>query len=100
MEGRDIGTVVLPKADVKIFLTADAKVRAKRRYDQLKEKDENVQFEKVLNEIINRDYNDENRKIAPLKCAKDAFIVDCSQLSIQETTQKCMEIITKKLNLE
>ncbi len=80
MDGRDIGTVVLPKADLKIFLTASPEVRAKRRYEELLEKGQSAQLDVILKEINQRDYQDSHRAIAPLKQAKDAILVDTSDL--------------------
>lgn len=84
MDGRDIATVVLPGADVKIFLTASAEKRAKRRYDELVQKGENVTYEEVLADVNQRDYNDTHRDVAPLKQADDAILVDTSDLTLDE----------------
>ena len=96
IDGRDIGTVVLPNADVKIFLTADPKVRAKRRYNQLISKGQSTTFDEILELINKRDYNDIHRKISPLKKANDAILVDNSNLNQQDTVYKLIEIIKKK----
>ena len=96
IDGRDIGTVVLPNADVKIFLTADLKVRAKRRYNQLISKGQSTTFDEILELINKRDYNDIHRKISPLKKADDAILVDNSNLNQKNTVDKLMEIIEKK----
>lgn len=96
IDGRDIGTVVLPNADVKIFLTADPKVRAKRRYNQLISKGQSTTFDEILELINKRDYNDIHRKISPLKKADDAILVDNSSLNQKNTVDKLMEIIEKK----
>lgn len=96
IDGRDIGTVVLPNADVKIFLTADPKVRAKRRYNQLISKGQSTTFDEILELINKRDYNDIHRKISPLKKADDAILVDNSNLNQQDTVYKLIEIIKKK----
>lgn len=80
MDGRDIGTVVLPKAECKIFLTASAECRAQRRYKELVEKGENVKYEDVLSDVNERDYNDSHREIAPLKPSKESVIADTSSL--------------------
>lgn len=93
MDGRDIGTVVLPNASVKIFLTASINLRAKRRYDQLIASGENVVFENVLSEMKKRDLQDMNRKIAPLKQAKDAVLLDTSNLSLEESVESVLKII-------
>ena len=93
IDGRDIGTVVIPNADVKIFLTADPKVRAKRRYNQLISKGQSTTFDEILELINKRDYNDIHRKISPLKKADDAILVDNSSLNQKNTVDKLMEII-------
>lgn len=95
MDGRDIGTVVLPDADVKIFLTASSEVRADRRYKELTAKGENVKFDDVLSDIIERDYNDTHRDIAPLKQANDAVLADTSALSFDESVDLVLNIINK-----
>ena len=99
MDGRDIGTVVLPKATVKIFLTADAAVRARRRCDELNAKGQKANFDKVLKEIEQRDYQDTHREIAPLKQAKDAVKVDTSTLDIDGVVAAIKDIIGKKIPL-
>lgn len=93
MEGRDIGTVVLPDATVKIFLTADADVRTCRRWLELKRKGQPEGFHKVMYDLIDRDYNDSHREVAPLKQADDAILLDCTELSSRETTQALLEIV-------
>jgi cytidylate kinase len=98
MDGRDIGTVVLPFADVKIFLTAELETRAKRRYTELKEKGYKETYEEVLETIAKRDFNDSNRKIAPLTPAQDAVIVDTTLLSLDETVGAVYNIIKSKLD--
>ncbi|MBE6764538.1 MAG: (d)CMP kinase [Clostridia bacterium] len=85
MDGRDIGTVVLPNADVKIFLTASAEARARRRHKELVEKGHDVEFEAVLKSVNERDEQDMNRPIAPLKQAKDAILLDTTELSLEES---------------
>ena len=85
MDGRDIGTVVLPSAQVKIFLTASPEKRARRRVLQLQEKGEQADFDKILFDIVQRDYNDSNRKTAPLKAADDAITLDTSELTLEES---------------
>ena len=98
MDGRDIGTVVLPNADVKIYLTASAEVRAKRRYEELLQKGEKKQtYEKVLKEIQERDDRDMNRPVAPLKQAGDAVLLDTSELTIEQSVAAIKEIIEKRL---
>ena len=99
MDGRDIGTVVLPKADVKIFLTADPEVRAKRRYDELIAKGQKAQLPTILKEIQQRDYQDTHREIAPLKQAKDAVKVDTSKLDIEGVVAEIRAIVGKKISV-
>ena len=99
MDGRDIGTVVLPKADVKIFLTATPEVRAKRRTDELLAKGQEAVFETVLKEIQQRDYQDTHRQIAPLKMAKDSIKLDTSELDIEGVVAEMKIIIGKKISL-
>lgn len=96
MDGRDIGTVVLPNANVKIFLTAAAEIRAKRRYDELCAKGESVTFEDVLNDLNKRDYNDTHRDIAPLKQAEDAVLADTSGMDFAQSVQLVCDIISEK----
>lgn len=93
MDGRDIGTVVLPNAEVKIFLTASPEIRAKRRFDELVEKGEDVKYEDVLADVIQRDYNDSHREIAPLKPAEDSKLADTSGLTLEESIQLIINII-------
>ncbi len=97
MDGRDIGTVVLPDAQVKIFLTASAEERAKRRYDELLAKGSTVSFQSVLDELIERDYNDSHREIAPLKPAEDSVILDTTGVSLEEQVQKIIDVIKEKV---
>jgi cytidylate kinase len=97
MDGRDIGTVVLPDAEVKIFLTASAEVRAQRRYKELIEKGEKVVFEDVLAAIITRDTNDSSRATAPLKAADDAVILDSSDINAEQTLNAAIDIINSKI---
>lgn len=97
MDGRDIGTVVLPKATVKIFLTASAEIRAKRRCDELNAKGQKVDYGKILKEIQQRDYQDTHREIAPLKLARDSIKVDTSDLGIDEVVAKIKKIILQKV---
>ena len=99
MDGRDIGTVVLPKATVKFFLTASAEVRAERRYKELIAKGQKAEYNQILKEIQQRDYQDSNRPIAPLKQAKDAYLVDSSAISIQEVLDKMKELAGEKIGL-
>jgi len=99
MDGRDIGTVVLPKADVKIFLTAAPEVRAKRRCDELLAKGQKAVYETVLQEIIQRDYQDSHRAIAPLKMARDSVKVDTSNLDIDGVIAEMKRVIGEKIPL-
>ena len=99
MDGRDIGTVVLPKATVKIFLTASAEVRAKRRCNELLAKGQKAKYETVLKEIQQRDYQDTHREIAPLKMARDSIKVDTSEMTIAEVVAAIREIIREKTGL-
>ncbi|MCH5205419.1 MAG: (d)CMP kinase [Oscillospiraceae bacterium] len=93
MDGRDIGTVVLPNADVKIFLTAKPEIRAKRRYDELVSKGMEVVFEDVLEDLQKRDYNDSHRAAAPLKQAEDAVLADTSELDFEQSVELVCGII-------
>ena len=95
MDGRDIGTVVLPDAKVKIFLTADVEIRAKRRYDELLEKGSSVTFTEVLEDMKQRDYNDSHRPIAPLKQADDAVLADTGNLNFEESLELLKNIIAE-----
>ena len=99
MDGRDIGTVVLPKADVKIFLTATPEVRAKRRTDELLAKGQQAVYETVLKEIQQRDYQDTHREIAPLKMARDSIKLDTSELDIEGVVEAMKKIIGEKIPL-
>lgn len=96
MDGRDIGTVVLPDADVKIYLTASSKVRAQRRYDELTEKGIECDFDTIEKDIIDRDYQDMHRKTAPLKQAEDAVLLDSSELTIDGVVAEMKRIISRK----
>ena len=97
MDGRDIGTVVLPKATVKIFLTASPEVRAKRRTDELLAKGQKANFDKVLAEIKQRDYQDTHREVAPLKMSRDSIKLDTSDMDIDQVIASMKEIIAKKV---
>ena len=97
MDGRDIGTVVLPDAEIKIFIVADPEERAKRRYKELIERGQNVPFEEVLKDIIQRDYNDENRAEAPLRQAEDAIRLDTSLLDFEQSYNAVLEIAKNKM---
>ena len=97
MDGRDIGTVVLPKANVKIFLTASPEVRAKRRTDELTAKGQKADYNKILQEIKQRDYQDTHREIAPLKLARDSIKLDTSDMNIDEVIAEMKRIIGEKI---
>ncbi len=96
MDGRDIGTVVLPNAKVKIYLTASSAVRAKRRYDELTAKGESCDIEKIEADIIERDHRDMTREISPLRQADDAVLVDTSDMSIAEVQERLLSICREK----
>lgn len=97
MDGRDIGTVVLPDAQVKIFLTASVEVRALRRYLELMERDESADLDQIKAQIKERDERDMNRAISPLKQADDAVLVDTSDLTIDEVVERILSIIDEKI---
>ena len=99
MDGRDIGTVVLPRADVKIFLTASPEVRARRRLEEMRAKGQRGDFQQVLKDIQQRDYQDTHRDIAPLKMARDSVELDTSELDIDGVIAAMKEIIGKKIPL-
>ena len=99
MDGRDIGTVVLPKADVKIFLTASPEVRAERRTKELLAKGQQGNFNQVLADIQQRDYQDSHRPIAPLKQAKDAVLLDTSDLDIEGVIAAMKKIVGEKISI-
>ena len=96
MDGRDIGTVVLPDADVKIYLTASSAVRAERRYKELTEKGAVCDLKKIEEDIKIRDYQDMNREISPLKQAEDAVLVDSSDMTIDQVIEEIISIVEKK----
>ena len=98
MDGRDIGTVVLPNATVKIYLTASAEARAKRRYDELIEKGQTVTYKEVYDDMVQRDYNDMNREIAPLKQADDAVVADTTSLELEQSLELLLKIIKEGIN--
>lgn len=95
MDGRDIGTTILPNADVKIFLTASVEERAKRRYKELIEKGESVTFEAVIEDVKTRDYNDSHRAVSPLKKADDAIEVDTTGMNIEQSVDALVKIIDR-----
>lgn len=100
MEGRDIGTVVFPNADVKIYLDASPEERAKRRMKQNQEKGITTSYEEVLKNILDRDKRDSSREVAPLKQADDAIYIDSTNMTIEEVTDKIVEIIKEKQTFE
>lgn len=95
MDGRDIGTVVLPNATVKIFLTASAEVRAERRYKELCEKGQTVTYEQIYGDMVKRDYDDMHRETAPLKQAEDAVLADTTSLDFEQSLQLILDIVKK-----
>jgi len=99
MEGRDIGTVVFPDADIKIYLDASEEERAKRRYKQNLEKGMNVTYEEILESIKKRNALETQREIAPLRQADDAIYIDTSKLTIDEVVEKIVDIIKEKIDL-
>ncbi len=97
MDGRDIGTVVFPKAELKIFLTADNAVRVERRFKEMYEKNPNVTVEEVKNNLEMRDYIDSHREVSPLKQAKDALVLDNTDLTEKQTFEKALEWVKEKI---
>ena len=97
LDGRDIGTVVLPNADLKIYLTASSEARAQRRFLELQQKGVEANFEEVLRDIILRDEQDMNRAIAPLRQAEDAVLVDTSELNLQESLEALCALVDERL---
>lgn len=95
MDGRDIGTVVLPNAEIKIYLTASAEVRARRRYDELIAKGQTVEYKDVYEDMLQRDYNDMNREIAPLKQAHNAVLADTSDYTFEGSLELLINIVEK-----
>jgi len=98
MDGRDIGTVVLPHADLKIFLTASPEERASRRYLELRGKPDSPSYEDILKDIQKRDYDDMHRKIAPLCQAEDAVLVDTSEMGFNEVAEHIISLIKQKID--
>lgn len=98
MDGRDIGTVVLPDAEIKIFIVGDATVRAKRRHKELLEKGQNISLQEVLEDIITRDHNDTNRAESPLKQASDAILLDTTYKNFEEAYKSVLEIVKNKMS--
>ncbi len=99
MDGRDIGTVVLPQADVKIFLTAAAEARARRRLLELQQRGQQADFDTILHDIILRDEQDEHRPIAPLRRAEDAVLLDTTQLNLEQSLQQLLHLVKEKIDL-
>ena len=97
MDGRDIGTIVLPDAKVKIFLTASPEARAQRRYKELCEKGMDVKYEDILNDVITRDYNDSHRETAPLKPAEGCVMVDTTELDFEQSVEKIISVIKENI---
>lgn len=97
MDGRDIGTVVLPDAKVKIFLTASPEARAQRRYKELCEKGMDVKYEDILNDVITRDYNDTHRETAPLKPAEGCVMVDTTELDFEQSVERIISVIKENI---
>ena len=100
MDGRDIGTVVLPNAQVKIYLTAAEEERARRRFAELQKKGAAIHFEEVLAEVKLRDKNDMNRPVAPLRQAPDAVLVDTSHLDFDQSVQAVLSVIEERIGLK
>ena len=99
MDGRDIGTVVLPRADVKFFLTASPEVRAQRRFEELQAKGSRDSYAKVLKEVNDRDYADSHRAVAPLKCTKNHIVVDSSEMTVEEVIAHMKAIVVEQCGL-
>lgn len=99
MDGRDIGTVVLPEADVKIFLTAAPEARAKRRVLELHQRGQQAEFDTILRDIIQRDKQDEQRPIAPLRRAEDAALLDTTRLNLEQSLEALLQLVKEKINL-
>lgn len=97
MDGRDIGTVVFPNADIKLFVTADVEIRAQRRYKELKEKGDNVTLQEVIDNVKERDYIDENREESPLRKAEDAIILDTGKFTPAQQLDWLLEIVKEKI---
>ena len=98
MDGRDIGTVVFPNAELKIFVVASAEIRAQRRYDELKAKGQEASYEEILANVKERDYIDQNREVSPLRQAEDALLLDNSNLTIEEQKQWLKERFEEAVN--
>ena len=99
MDGRDIGTVVLPDAEIKIFLTADPEDRARRRYEELIQRGQQTDYETVLKDLIQRDYNDSHRDSAPLRQAEDALLLDTTGNALQQSEVQLLNLVKERLGL-
>ena len=99
MDGRDIGTVVLPNAQVKVYLTADPEDRARRRYDELLQRGQQADYETVLKDLIQRDYNDSHRAIAPLKQAEDALLLDTTGNTLEQSKELLLNTVKERLGV-
>ena len=99
MDGRDIGTKVMPNAEIKLFVTADVKIRAKRRFDEVNENDHNLTYEKVFDNLVERDFDDENRKLNPLIRASDSILFDNTSISEEEQYNYITDLIKTKKNI-
>lgn len=99
MEGRDVGSIVIPDAEYKFYLTASAEIRSRRRLEQLKLKGDIVDYETVYKDIVERDTRDKTRKIAPLVQAKDAIVIDSGNLTEAQVLEKMYEIIRSSINV-
>lgn len=97
MDGRDIGTVVLPGAQVKVFLTASPEIRARRRFDELESRGQSAVYEEILQDVIDRDYRDSHRSVAPLKPAPDADTVDTTQLDLDQSLERLLSLVKERL---
>jgi CMP/dCMP kinase len=98
MDGRDIGTTVFPKAELKIFMTADISIRVERRFKELFEKNPNITLEEVMNNLEMRDYIDSHREISPLRQAKDAILIDNTNLTMEEQLKMALKLVKEKAN--
>ena len=97
LDGRDIGTVVCPNADIKIFVDADIEIRAKRRYNQYRKNNSNLNLRDIIDDLTKRDYLDKNRQFSPLVSAKDAYLLDTSNITSEDGLKKIIQIISRKL---
>ena len=97
LDGRDIGTVVCPNADIKIFVDADVEIRAKRRYNQYRKNNSNLNLRDIIDDLSKRDYLDKNRQLSPLVSAKDAYLLDTSNITSEDGLKKIIQIISRKL---